>query len=108
LQLRFPLPETSNHQEHALEVFNRTAQKVMKDVISYACIQANNVYYKEVLGQKMNKKLGSSVIYLTKEQYCQVKIYKSFYIQYLILVVHLTHWLHLCSGADSVVQELRG
>jgi hypothetical protein len=59
-----------NHQEHALEVFNRTAHKVMKDVIFYAHIQENNAYYKKVLGQKMNKELGSSVIYLTEEQYC--------------------------------------
>jgi hypothetical protein len=54
---------------HTLEVFNRTAHKVMKDAISYACIQVNNMYYKEVLDSKMNKKLGSSTIYLTEEQY---------------------------------------
>jgi hypothetical protein len=71
-----------NHQEHALEVFNHTAHKVMKDAL-----QANNAYYKEVLGQKMNKKLSSSSIYMAEEQYYQVKISKSFYIQYLILVV---------------------
>jgi hypothetical protein len=71
---------------HALEVFNATAQKVVKDAISYARIQANNTYYKEVLVQKMNKKMGSSHIYLTEEQYIQVKISKSFYIQCLILV----------------------
>jgi hypothetical protein len=35
----------------------------------------------------MNKKLGSSWIYLTKEQYSQVKISKSFNIHSLILVV---------------------
>jgi hypothetical protein len=63
------LPEEDNHQTHALEVFNAIAQKVMKDAISYALIQANNTYYKEVLGQKMNKKMGSSHIYLTKKQY---------------------------------------
>jgi hypothetical protein len=50
---------------HALEIFNHTAHKVVKDVISYAHIQTNNAYYKEVLDQKMNKKLGSSTIYLT-------------------------------------------
>jgi hypothetical protein len=43
--------------------------------------------YKEVLGLKMNKKLGSSRIYLTDEQYNQVKISKSFNIHSLILVV---------------------
>jgi hypothetical protein len=76
-----------NHLEQALEVFNRTAHKVVKDAISYACIQANNQYYKEVLHEKMNKKMGSSAIYLTEEQYCQVKISKSFDIQHLILVL---------------------
>jgi hypothetical protein len=60
LQLHFRLPEEGNHQAHALKVFNATAQKVVKDAILYARIQANNTYYKEVLGQKMNKKLGSS------------------------------------------------
>jgi hypothetical protein len=46
LQLRFRLSEEGNHQAHTLEVFNSTAQKVVKDVISYARIQANNTYYK--------------------------------------------------------------
>jgi hypothetical protein len=36
----------------------------MKDAVSYARIQANNAYYREVLGQKINKKLDS-IIYLT-------------------------------------------
>jgi hypothetical protein len=54
---------------HALEVFNHTAHKVVKDAISYGLIQANNAYYKKVLDLKMNKKLGSSQIYLTDEQY---------------------------------------
>jgi hypothetical protein len=40
-----------NHQEHALEVFNHTAHKVVKDTISYARIQTNNAYYKEVFGK---------------------------------------------------------
>jgi hypothetical protein len=86
LQLCFQLPEEGNHQAHALEVFNTTAQNVMEDTILYACIQANNAYYKEVLGQKMNKKLGFFHIYLTEEQYSQVKVSLSFYIQCLILV----------------------
>jgi hypothetical protein len=81
------LPEEGNHQAHALEVFNYTAHKVVKDVVSYARIQANNTYYREVVGQKMNNKLGSSKFYLSEEQYSQVKVSVSFYIQYLILVV---------------------
>jgi catechol-2,3-dioxygenase len=59
----------------------------MKDTISYAHIEANNAYYKDILGLEMNKKPSSLAIYLTEEQYNQVKISKSFYIQYLILVV---------------------
>jgi hypothetical protein len=69
LQLHFWLPEEGNHQAHALEVFNHTAHKVVKDTISYGHIQVNNAYYKEVLSLKMNKKLGSSRIDLTEEQY---------------------------------------
>jgi hypothetical protein len=84
LQLHFWLSEEGNHQAHALEVFNATAQKAVNDAISYTRIQANNAYYKEVLGQKINKKLDSSRIYLTKEQY--VNVSKSFYIQCSILV----------------------
>jgi hypothetical protein len=53
------LPEEGNHQAHALEVFNHTAHKVMEGVVSYAHIQTNNTYYREVLGSKMNKKLDS-------------------------------------------------
>jgi hypothetical protein len=86
LQLHFRLPKEGNHQAHALEVFNATAQKVVNDAILYARIQANNTYYKEVLCEKMNKKLGSSHIYLTEEQYNQVNISMSFYIQYSLLV----------------------
>jgi hypothetical protein len=61
------LSDEGNHQTHTLEVFNHTAHKVVKDAISYACIQANNVYYKDVLDLEMNKKLGSLAIYLTEE-----------------------------------------
>jgi hypothetical protein len=63
------LPKGGNHQEHALEVFNCTAHKVVKDTIFYARIQVNNTYYKEVLALKMSKKLSSSAIYLIEEQY---------------------------------------
>jgi hypothetical protein len=72
---------------HALEVFNHTAHKVVKDAVSYAHIQVNNAYYKDIIGLEMNKKMGSSAIYLTEEQYNQVKISKFHCIQYLILVV---------------------
>jgi hypothetical protein len=75
-QLYFRLPVEGNHQTHTLDVFNHSAHKVVNDAISYAQIQVNNMYYKDILGLKMNKK-----------QYSQIKISKSFYIQYLILVV---------------------
>jgi hypothetical protein len=84
------LPEEGNHQAHALEVFNATAQKVVKDMASYACIQVNNTYYKEVLGEKTNKKLGSSHIYLTKEQYNQVNISVILY-SVFAFSFHMTH-----------------
>ncbi|KAG8051143.1 hypothetical protein GUJ93_ZPchr0009g767 [Zizania palustris] len=67
--LRFCLPEVGNHHNHALQVFNNNAHKVVKDAISYARIQANNAYYKEKLGQRMSKATGASSIYLTEEQY---------------------------------------
>jgi hypothetical protein len=67
-----------NHQEHALVVFNHNAHKVMNVAISYAHIQVNNQYYKEALHQKLSKKLDSSAIYLTEEQYFQVKNPKFF------------------------------
>jgi hypothetical protein len=70
-----------NNQDHALAVFNLNARKVVEDAISYARIQANNQYYKEILGQKMNKEMGSSSIYLT-----EVKNPKSFDLQRLRLI----------------------
>jgi hypothetical protein len=74
LQLRFRLPKEGNHQTYTLEVFNCNAHKVVNDAISYAHIQMNNTYCNEVLGLKMNKKLGSSAIYLTEEQCNQVDL----------------------------------
>jgi hypothetical protein len=50
---------------HTLEVFNHTTHKVVKDTVSYARIEATNTYYKDVLGLEMNKKLGTSTIYLS-------------------------------------------
>jgi hypothetical protein len=92
---------------HALEVFNHIAHKVMKDVVSYAHILTNNAYYKDVLGLEMNKKLGSSTIYLTEEQYSQVNI-SVFLNSIFDIGCHVTHWLHVCSGGDSMVQAPQG
>jgi hypothetical protein len=63
------LPEEGNNQTHAIEVLNHTAHMVVKDAISYTRIQVNNMYYKDILGLKIVKNLGSSSIYLTEEQY---------------------------------------
>jgi hypothetical protein len=70
-----------------VEVVNEDDENVMTKVGRKQLCYMSNVYYKDVLGQKMNKKLGSLAIYLIEEQYSQVNISKSFYIQYLILVV---------------------
>jgi hypothetical protein len=43
------------------------------DATFYARIQADNTYYTEIPGQKMNKEMSFSSIYLTEEQYHQVK-----------------------------------
>jgi hypothetical protein len=97
LRLRFRLSEEGNHQTHGLEVFNHTVHKVMKDAIFYARIQANNAYYKVVLGLEMNKK---PAIYLTEEQYNLVNFSKFHYIQYLILVVT---WCTSCIFVQVVI-----
>jgi hypothetical protein len=55
----------------------------MNDAISYV---ANNQYYKEILGQKMNNEMISSSIYLTEEQYHQAKNPMSFDLQRLKLI----------------------
>jgi hypothetical protein len=62
------LPKVGNHQAHALAVFNHTAHKVVKDAFSYARIKANNAYYNDVLGKKMNKKLSSSPAFKAKSK----------------------------------------
>jgi hypothetical protein len=63
LSLRFRLPKIGNHLDDALAVFNCNAHKVIKDAISYARIQANNQYYKEIVLQK-NEHGGGLCIYL--------------------------------------------
>jgi hypothetical protein len=51
------LLKTDNYEDHTLATFKRNTHKVVKDAIFYAQIQANNQYYKEILGQKMNKEI---------------------------------------------------
>lgn len=61
---------------HAERVFQNNAKKLVKDVIYYARIQATNMYFQkhpEEAGP-LNKKEGSSKIYLTEDQYCEVMV----------------------------------
>ena len=73
LQLRFKLPEDGDYKDHAYTVFQYNANKVTYDAISYARIQATNAYMKSI-GEPVDGKRGSSVIYLTEEQYKTVNI----------------------------------
>jgi len=63
-------------------------------------VQANNTYYKEKLGQPMNKNLKSSSIYLTEEQYFQVKHFCA--LQPYVDVGSIEKY-SLCARKDSMV-----
>jgi hypothetical protein len=52
--------------------FENNAAKITRDAISYARIQAQNIYFKEVLGRSILGKRESSSTYLTEQQYRQV------------------------------------
>jgi hypothetical protein len=61
---------------HAARVFQNNAKKLGKDAIYYARIQATNLYFQnhpEEAGP-LNKKKGSSKIYLTEDQDREVSI----------------------------------
>lgn len=75
-QERYRLP--GDHDDPTLtskaqRCFHHAAYRLVKDMISNARIQAVCLYYKKFRGQKMNKKLGASKIYLTEAQYREVK-----------------------------------
>ena len=76
LQARFRLADGAD-VNHAEKVFQVNAYRLVKDALSEARIQATSMYYQQVLGQKMNKKIGASSIYLREEDYRQV-IFESF------------------------------
>ena len=74
---------------HAERVFQNNAKKLVKDVIYYARIQATNLYFQkhpEEAGP-LNKKEGSSKIYLTEDQYHEVGI--QFFTFLLIVVIDI-------------------
>ena len=72
---------------HAKKVFQVNAYRLVKDALSEARIQATSMYYQQVLGQKMNKKIGASNIYLREEEYRQV-IFEFF----LLCLFHLNRY----------------
>jgi hypothetical protein len=70
------LPEGEEQclQARACSVFDNAAMKVVRDMMSNACIQCVCLYYKKIKLQDMNKKLGASKIYLREDEYLQVDI----------------------------------
>ena len=73
---------------HAEKVFEENAYRLVKDALSDARIQATNLYYQQVKGQKMNKKLGSSSIYLAEDEYGQVS-----FALFHMYMLHLNRYL---------------
>ena len=72
---------------HAERVFQNNAKKLVKDDIYYARIQATVLYFQnhpEEAGP-LNKKEGSSKIYLTEDQYREVSI--QFVLPFIFIVV---------------------
>ena len=72
---------------HAERVLQNNAKKLVKDAIYYARIQATNLYFQkhpEEAGP-LNKKEGSSKIYLTEDQYREVSI--QFVLPFIFIVV---------------------
>ena len=72
----YRLPDGEDYMGHAERVLQNNAKKLVKDAIYYARIQATNLYFQkhpEEAGP-LNKKEGSSKIYLTEDQYREVSI----------------------------------
>jgi hypothetical protein len=81
------LPDREDYMGHDERVFQNNAKKLVKDVIYYARIQATNLYFQNHLEEAgpLNKKEGSSKIYLTEDQYHEVSI--QFVLPFLLIVV---------------------
>ena len=60
--------------QHADRVFENNCYRMVKDHLSEARIQATSIYYQQILGQSMNKKLGASHIYLAADEYRKVSL----------------------------------
>ena len=72
LQKRYLLQDTAE-MDHARSVFHAIAHKIVKDALSLARIQATILFFKQIKGQPMSKRRGAAKIYLTEEEYGQVK-----------------------------------
>jgi hypothetical protein len=96
------LPDGEDYMGHAERVFQNNAKKLVKDAIYYARIQATNLYFQNHLEEAdpLNKKEGSSKIYLTKDQYREVSI--QFVLPFLLIVVIDIICNIVCAGDSSM------
>jgi hypothetical protein len=87
---------------HAEHVFQRNAQKLVKDSMYYARIQATNLCFQLHPDEEgpMTKKEGSSKIHLTEEQYCEVSI--QFVLLFLLIVLIDRLCNLMCADDDSM------
>jgi hypothetical protein len=86
---------------HVERVFQNNAKKLVKDAIYYARIQATNLYFQnhpEEAGP-LNEKEGSSKIYLTEDQYREVRI--QFVLPFLLIIVIVIICNIVCAGDGS-------
>jgi hypothetical protein len=96
------LPDGEDYMGHAERVFQNNAKKLVKDAIYYARIQATNLYFqnhREEAGP-LNKKEGSSKIYLTEDQYREVSI--KFVLPFLLIAMIGIICNIVCSGDESM------
>jgi hypothetical protein len=96
------LPDGEDYMGHAEHVFQNNAKKLVKDAIYYTRIQATNLYFQkhpEEAGP-LNKKEGSSKIYLTEDQYYEVSI--QFVLPFILIVVIDIICNIVCAGDGSM------
>jgi hypothetical protein len=96
------LPDGEDYMGHTECVFQNNAKKLAKDAIYYARIQDINLYFQnppKVAGP-LNKKEGSSKIYLTEDQYREVSI--QFVLPFLLIDVIDIICNIVCAGDGSM------
>jgi lipoprotein NlpI len=99
---QFKLKEVAHFMGHAERVFQNNAKKLVKDAIYYARIQATNLYFQKHPEEAglLNKKEGSSKIYLTEDQYREVSI--QFVLPFILIVVIDIICNIVCAGDGSM------